>query len=465
MESKRRVLIVSYHFPPAGGVKIQRVVKLIKYLGENGWQPLVLAPHGETHHALDLQALAEVEQHTRIFRARALDPLRPLYAVRNWLRSRRRAASTKVAPGGPRPWWRRLMTFILFPDPAILWLPTALFVGYRVIQREQVDLILSTSPPFSAHLIARLLARLTRRPLVVDMRDLWVDNPFVHQSTSWHEKRGRVLERRVFTTASQIICATPALRDVLSAKYEIATGKLAVITNGYDPADFEGEVLHDSERFTIVHGGSLLYQSGRDQAPLTKAMLLACEQNAEFARRAHLVYFGAMDAENYWPFRRLSDESIWKANLEYCGSIPHGEAVASIRAADLLVFLGGFESSLSGSGKEASTETHSIAAKLFEYMAAVRPILLIAQECPTVDVAIQSGLGIWCESYEPQRIAEHLLNCFRRFAIEGECLPPNHKLIAGYSRRRQATSFAKVFERAISRNRALFAVDGSTQRT
>lgn len=451
-EPKSRVLVIAYHFPPAGGVKTLRAVKLVKYLGEFGWQPYVLAPRGETKHAIDHDSLTEIEERCEITRSLILDPLRPLYALRRWLRRRRPQPNmAPVTLAKPRTWRRKLLDFFLYPDTSIVWLPTALFTGYRLIKRRRIDILLSTSPPFSSHLIARLLAKLTRKPFVVDMRDLWIDNPFVQRSTRVHERYGRYLERKVFRQAGHIVCATPHLREVIEQTYSVPAEKLTVITNGFDPADFVGAVEGREDRFDILHCGSLLYQSGRDPMPLTRGMLLACERDAQFAQTAKLTYLGDMDADNLRPLRALVDKSAWRDRIVYLGSRPHREAVALTRSASLLLFLGGHEIDSRTNVMTKNTETHSIAAKIFEYLASENPILLVAHDCPTVKLTLAAGLGIWCDSYDPEKIADYLLECFRRFHLQGERLAPEQELIKSFSRRDQAGRFAAIFSSLCSR--------------
>ena len=448
----RRVLVISFHFPPAGGVKTQRALKLVKYLGEFGWQPYVLAPRGETRHAIDQQSLQEIEGLCEIKRALFLDPLRPLYAIRNWFRRRKpQARLQRSAAVRPRTWRRRLLSLLLYPDSSILWLPTALWVGYRLIRRREIDLIVSTSPPFSSHLLARLLSKLTRKPLVVDLRDLWIDNPFVQQPTRLHERLGRRLERGLYQRAAHITCATPRLSELVRQNYKVEAERITVITNGYDPADFAGEKRHDPDRFRIVHGGSLLFQSGRDPMPLTRGMILACERDQRFAAAAELIYFGDMDGDNLFPFKQLVGNSPWREQISYLGSLPHHEAIATIRNASLLLFLGGHEIDSRVNVLTENTETHSIAAKIFEYLAYETPILLVAQDCPTVQLALQTNLGVWCSSYDSERIADHLLDCFVRFHLRKERLSPDRDLIARYSRRQQAGCFANLFTQALIR--------------
>ncbi|MCK4856953.1 MAG: glycosyltransferase [candidate division Zixibacteria bacterium] len=450
--ARRKVLIISYHFPPVGGVKIQRMVKLIKYLGEFGFEPIVLAPRWEKRHSLDEESLAEVSRFCRIYRAPILDLLRPFFALRDWLRRRRREpeSGSGAAFASPRTLPRRLIAFLAFPDPVAMWLLPALILGYRLVKRQKIDLIFSTSPPFSAHLIALFLARLSGKPFVVDLRDLWIDNPFVQQPTRVHHWLGRKLERTVLVHCAHIVCATPPLRKILTRSYEEQIArKVTVITNGYDPADFSGPLPPGKEGFLIVHGGSVLLASGRNHQPLSEGMVKAAARDNDFRQSSRLIYFGAMDGANLATLRTIKNDPGNLASIEYLGAISHKQAIETIRQATLLVFLGGCEIDSNRNLVTAVTETHSIAAKLFEYLACEKPLLLIAGACPTVELARECGVAHWCSSYDADKIADYLLTLFRRYYDEGDRVEANRELIARYSRRVQAQQFAQVFAAAL----------------
>lgn len=456
MSDEKRILVISYHFPPAAGVKIQRMVKLVKYLQEFGYCPIVLAPSGEKRHGLDYESLEEIRDRCELHRAPLIDLTRPLFALRDWLRRRRnrRQLAAVQADATPRGLPRRILALFFFPDPVILWYLPALVKGYKLVKAGRIDLILSSSPPFTSHLIARTLSRLTRKPLVVDLRDLWMDNPFVQSPTELHRRIGRCLEQKVLDSADYLVCATTALKEVLARVYgEKIERKSVVIFNGFDPADFAEPVDEDEQSFTIVHGGSVLLASGRDHSPLTKGFLTAAQADKEFARMARLLYFGFLDGPNLSNLERLKTSSEEGERIKYLGHIPHRQAIETIRRAKVLVFIAGREIDSAANVLKADTETHSVAAKLFEYLACEKPVLLIGDSCPTVDLALKCGVGFWCQERTAEAVAEKLLELFQRSMVAGEKLAPNRKLIAGYSRRVQAGEFAGVFDRALSRSK------------
>jgi len=216
----KKVLIISYNFPPQGGVKIQRVIKLIKYLPENGYKAVVLAPKGEMQHSYDPDSLEEMKDKCQIIRARTFEITKPLYWIRNLLRHLR-GGKTSVSidkKSSPRTPARAIINYLFYPDIAIFWLPAAIIQGIRIIRKNKISVIFSTSPPFSSHLVSIILSKLCRIPLVVDIRDLWIDNPFVQLPSKLHLRIGRKLEQRVVSRAAVITTVTSSLKKSIEAK-------------------------------------------------------------------------------------------------------------------------------------------------------------------------------------------------------------------------------------------------------
>lgn len=204
------------------------------------------------------------------------------------------------------------------------------------------------------------------------------------------------------------------------------------------------------EKFTIVHGGSVLLGSGRDHLPLTQGFIKAMAESAEFAAAAKLVYFGFMDPRNLDNLEGVRKSLTDREKIKYLGPISHAEAIKIIRSAALLVFLGGREIDSRANVLRQETETHSVAAKMLEYLACGKPVLSIAGACPTVELARDAGVGFWCDSYDPNEIAKHLIESFERFHLRSEKLDPDWSLISKFSRREQAGQFATVFGRVLA---------------
>ena len=291
-----------------------------------------------------------------------------------------------------------------------------------------------------------ILSRFSRIPFVVDLRDLWIDNPFVQPSTKLHYRLGRLCERQVFEHCKHIVCATDVLRQKLIVSYGGQVGeKCSAIYNGYDPDDFAQPLREQAPVFNVVHVGSIILASGRSHEPLTNGVMSAMRKDSRFRDDLRLTYLGSMDGENMKSLTRCMDSPDSHKKISYLGPVPHTVAVEQIRRADLLVFLGGSEIDSDHNRISSVTETDSVAAKLFEYLPTGKPILLIAGSCPTVDLALECGVGFRCDSLEPGKVADLLLELYQRFYLNREPLTPDWNRIEQFSRRTQARQFAQIF--------------------
>ena len=212
----KRVLMIAFHFPPEGGSGTQRTLKFARYLPECGWEVEVLTVRPETYELLDHSLLHEVPASVQVHRTFCVDPARHL-RVWGWY------------PG-----------FLSFPDRYASWYPFGLRRGLRLLRERQFDVIYSSSPTRTAHLIACTLARMTGLPWVCDFRDPWRDG----SATNDRRLRLRILdslERLVAKQATHIIANTvPSGQTLINRLGSAIERKLTVLPNGYDEADFQG---------------------------------------------------------------------------------------------------------------------------------------------------------------------------------------------------------------------------------
>ena len=267
---KKRVLILTYAFPPVAYVGVFRTLKYCKYLGRHGWDALVLTAKPGEGALVDEALAAQLPVNVRVHQTADCDPAK-------WLSRRGRSrvpapqssnsAQSAHAPRAATLWQRfkKAVNSLLTnsPDSHIFWNPFALLAGARILMKERVDLIYSTSPPHSSHIAAFLLAKWFRKPYVLDFRDPWYVNGSVRVpdgKPAWVLKLETLAKRRSIRGSARVICATRGECEELRAEYPgIAPERFTFITNGYDPADFElpNPVAHATGRLTIVHAGTI----------------------------------------------------------------------------------------------------------------------------------------------------------------------------------------------------------------
>jgi glycosyltransferase involved in cell wall biosynthesis len=349
-----RLLLIAFYFPPAGGGGVQRTLKFCRDLPDLGVDVDVLAPSDPKWFALDEPLLAAIPAQTTVHRTRFLGPRSSLRGevLRNAHGLRRAAVHARYA-------YERA----LVPDKAVPWSATAVPAAVRIVRRRRIDAIMTTSPPTSVHLIGAAVAAATSKPWVADLRDSWLAHP--HRA---YERRGvrakRALDRRLARTvtrrATALVTVTDAIAAELAGLDPAAAPKTHVIGHGVDLSDFAGLDHAPPDRFTIVHTGAFFGQ--RTPRPFLTAVRDLLERRPDLRDQVLVRFIGDMrESDRAWA-RELGIDGAW----EETGFLPYRDAIAAQRAADALLLL------IPHAGGRGDTV---ISGKIYEYLAARRPIL------------------------------------------------------------------------------------------
>ena len=349
-----RILLVAFYFPPAGGGGVQRTLKFCKFLPDHGIDVHVLTPEDPKWFATDEGLLDAVPASTVVHRVPFLGP-----------RAASRADALHGVSGIGRLGVEARFAFerMLVPDKAAPWLATAVPAGIRVVRRERIDVIVSTSPPTSPHLVAEAIAAATGTPLVADFRDSVLDNP--HRS---YEKAGvrakravtRRMVRSVAGRAAALTTATGAIAEEVAGVHPSARAKTTVIENGADFDDFDSIPHEATDRFTIVHAGSFFGQ--RTPKPFLRALTAMLERRPDLRGRVLARFVGELRDEDRAFARGLGIDDAWHED----GFLTYTAALRAQREADALLLL------IPHAGGRGDTV---LSGKLFEYIAARRPVL------------------------------------------------------------------------------------------
>jgi glycosyltransferase involved in cell wall biosynthesis len=333
-----RVLIVSLYWPPAGGPGVQRPLKLAGHLRELGADVHVLAPDDPKwlHRDDSLTDPAGVTVH----RARNVGP-----------RSRRPGEELHGLTGVARARAHSSLAFrrLLVPDAAVIWNATAIPAARRIAREHDIDVVLTTSPPGSVHFVGAALARSGRARWVADLRD-----SVGRHSQRRHDIRGEQrLAQLVAKRASAVVCASEAIAEEM--RVEGAGDRVHMIGNGADFDEFDGLEYHASSSFRITHTGSFF--GARDPQPFLEAL-----SRVE----------GDVVARFVGDFRKRDREYAESLDLaeriELIPYLPRREALALQRNSEALLLL---IPHAGGRGRGV------LSGKVFEYLAADRPILAL----------------------------------------------------------------------------------------
>ena len=452
----KNVLLVTFHFPPDAAVGAFRCQKFAKYLPEHGWTPHVLTVRERYYEQLDPMRVSDVAS-VHVTRTRMLpSPLSALMAVRDrilralgrsgTLQRRREANASMTAEDreergtGVRAGLRRLLLSLgRLPDDQIGWVPLAVAAALRVCRRNRIEVIVTTSPPHSVHLVGLILKRLTGIRWVADFRDPWVGNPAKPLSyrTGVSDRIDSSLERAVVRKADQITVLTDRMGVSFGSRYpDQAAAKFLTIHNGFDGDDFSAvePVLRDGI-FTISHVGSLYHRRSPRVFLSSVASLI---QQGKIPRSAVRIVFVGTNADGHQP--QLLGESLGLGDLIHVsGPVTHREALACMLRADLLcLFVQGWP--------------EQIPAKAFEYVATGTPILAIAGEGAAADFITKAGGTVVPD--EPWAIEDAVYQHYVRFSSRhqdaGRVHPWAREEVRRYDRRVLAGQLAALLQERTS---------------
>ena len=370
MTSPRRALLISYPFPPVGGAGVQRVTKFTKYLPQAGWLTSVLTVENPSVPLVDQSLGHDIPPETIVRRARTWEPsysLKTAVSAGGGSGRQRRLSALPAA----KAMVRRFANLVLQPDPQILWMPGAVRDGLKLLREVPHAAIVATGPPFSTFLIGAALSRRTKLPLILDYRDEWGLS-----NTLWENKRldglstkiQMRMHQRVVRQAAALVATTKASAASLEAIRDQsgARAQVTCIYNGYDPDDFPGALadrLASDGRYRLVYAGTLWSLTSVE--PLVEAALELARRRPDLAGRLELVFAGRRTGAQQSFLDRLSDSPCRVVELPY---LDHSGAIELISSADGLCAL----------LTDTPGAERVVPAKLFESMAAQKPIVMIA---------------------------------------------------------------------------------------
>lgn len=442
MTADASALIVSYMWPPAGGVGSQRVLKLAKYLPEHGYTPTVLTVANPSVPLLDESLMGELPAGISVLRARTLEPEYATKAL-HW-----KGAGTAEQPGA----WlaktkRGLSTVarqVLIPDPQVLWQPDAqrVLLG-RLLQRRE-SVVCVTAPPFSAFLSAPLVRLVGRVGLVLDYRDEWLTLRTQYEMLSrLGSVAGHAMEYGVLRCADAITVATDAFREHLLERFGfLDPGRVVTITNGYDPDDYAEHLLDrtspPSDRFVLAYAGTIFRQNS--PKGLIGALRRLHAREPQLARLLRVRFIGRIVETE----RKLF-EGTEALGVERVGFIDRDQVMPALAAAHMTMCL---LDTMPGAER-------IYPAKVFELMRLGRPCLTIAPEGALTALARKHELGPVVSPRDENAIADMLASALRQW--QAGAFPARAAAIGieRYHRCAIAGQFADVFRSATKRSRRL----------
>jgi len=407
----KRVLMIAFHYPPLRGSSgIQRTLKFSKYLPEFGWDPIVLTAHQRAYSSIGNDQLSEISKQIS-YRAFALDTSRHLSFKGRY-------------PG-----------FLSLPDRWASWWLGAVPLGLFLIKKYKPDIIWSTYPIATAHLIGHSLSCLTGIPWISDFRDPMVDevypfDPLTRRTHLW-------IERKAINRSSQIILTTPgAIKDFEKRFPQIPTSRFCLIENGFDEESFATaeaairEKQDQNKQLVLVHSG-IIYPSERDPIPFFGALADLSQQG--LISPASLKIILRATAHDSYLLELINQYGIGEI-VFLAPPVSYQEALSEMLAADGLLIL------------QASNCNNQIPAKLYECLRARRPILALTD--PVGDTAVTlKKLGI--DTIAPLDSKDHIMQKLIHFMTmvkENNAPVVSIEKVMTNSRKSRSKELAAIFD-------------------
>ncbi len=400
MNNRRKVLIITYYWPPAGGITVLRCLKIAKYLREFGWEPIIYTASNAQYPYLDSSNDAEVPDGITILKQPIFEPLHLFKKLSGRKESDPLTNLVHVRDQTPSftdklGIWVRANFFI--PDARSFWIRPSVRFLTDYLRNHPVDAIFSDGPPHTNTAIACEVSKITKTPWLADFQDPWtqVDYYPLLGIKGRADRIHKQMEQVVFATAKAMTIASPSWKTDLES---IGAKNVNVLYYGYDESDFSELKPVPEDRFTILHTGLLGFDRCPD--PLITALSEIVTEQPELASTIRVLQYGEVD----FSVKRAFEDASIAPMLELGGMVSRKAALqAMVSSAVLLLPL-----------NKATNAKGRMPGKFYEYLRAKRPILALGPEDSDVGAILKkTGHGQICTYSDVPGTKQFVLDAYR----------------------------------------------------
>ena len=369
----KKVLIISYYFPPSGGAGVQRILKFVKYLPEFGWEPIVLAPRNADYPAYDEKLMQEIPASVKVYHSKIIEP----YKLYRKFTGKKSGEATDIATLSRDSKQQQnareriseyIRSYFFIPDARVGWRPFAVREGLKVIQKEEISVLLSSAPPYTCHLIAKTLKNKTGLAWICDFRDSWVGWLSAARRRGLPRKIECNMEHDVLKQADRILTVSAGVQeDLQNRNPDLIDSRWVLLPNGYDSADFEGlspTPREESDKLVLTYTGSLY--GNRNPTFLLKALEELIAEDPTWKNDVRLVFIGRVGE----PIQDQLSQEKFKDIIKIIPYVTHHESIRYLLASDVLLLI----------IDDAPANKGILTGKLYEYLGARKPILALAPQ-------------------------------------------------------------------------------------
>lgn len=420
----KKVLIITYYWPPAGGAGVQRWLKFVKYMRTYGWEPVVYTALNGEMPVIDNSLEKDVPAGVTVLKTEIWEP----YSIYKRFIGRKKEEKINASflnenkKGGLAEKisvWIRGNFFI--PDARRFWIQPSVRFLSKYISEHQITHVISTGPPHSMHLIALgLKQKFKQLQWLADFRDPWTNIDFYEKLmlTAQADKKHHRLELSVLRHADCVLSVGATMNEEFRTMYLDAGGdnptKFRVITNGYDSEDVSMAELTKDKKFSLAHIGTLV--KDRNPEVLWRVLKQLVNSNAEFKKQLEIKLVGKVD---FYVKEQLKSYGLSKyvRTIDY---LPHAEVIEEQRKSKVLLLLVNNTKNAKG----------ILTGKVFEYMASGSPILAIGPvDGDLAAILRETNTGFISDFADEQNLQKNILALFN-----GGTIGKNEAAVQKYSR-------------------------------
>lgn len=448
--SRKKVLFIAHIFPPSGGSGIQRSLKFVKYLREFGWEPIVVTVGNTKYNLKDETMISEIPEEVEVIRIDERVNIDSDYVnklVQIYLGVVNDNGLMEKYINELNKSQEHLSRLLIQPDAYILWATEVLDKIDDKVDFEEIDMVYTTSGPYSDHIIGYYLKQKYNKPWVADFRDEWTNNPYVnYDRSSISYKINYVMENNIVNKADSIIAVTPTSKLNYEKIFCLEANKAHEITNGYDEEDFNNLISkkEKNDKFTIVHNG-LLYMIRTPETFLKAITNLI--KNGKINKSKINVLFPLIENEEKWKEYIMDNDLVDVVKIT--GYLNHKESLDLATNSDLLLLI-------IGSG----VENRSVyTGKVFEYLRLCKPILSLSPKESLVEKLIdKTNRGKNFEFDDIQGIEDYILEMYIKWENGLLCEFQITEDVREFERKRLTSKLSDIFNKImlnISENKRL----------
>lgn len=430
----KKVLIISYYWPPGAGAGVQRWLKFCKYLRAFGWEPVVYTPENPEHPETDLSLAADIPDGMQVVRTRIWEPY-SLYKIMTGRPAHEKVQagflSEKKRPGKAEQMATWLRGNLFIPDARKWWISPSVRYLSAWLRNNKVDAIVSTGPPHSMHMIALGLKKQTGIPWLADFRDPWTQIDFYHHLmlTGAADRKHREMEQAVLKQADCVVTVSP---NCARGLHELSGREIEVVANGFDPDDFGNIPAFEYKEFSITHLGSM--NADRNPVALWETLANLVKQDAFFGKHLRIRLIGKTDLTVFESLKVFKLEGFVE-NLSY---LPHNMAIEEAGKSALLLL------ALNNTPNAAGIAP----GKMYEYLALRRPILGIGPTNGDASAILRStNSGVVLDFTDTEGIKAALLQWKKHFSAKTMGMPDSN--IEIYSRKALTQQIALLLDNIV----------------